>query len=133
MTRWLASPKQGLPMSTWASRTATTKASPNMNKRMKASAHLEAAQVLRSLDMSFDFGFMLLEPYSTTRDRPQQHRVSRSYVGDGWTVAGFCRTLPSRYALKAQLEAEGRMLGTPFEPDYNFLDPKLDPSMTGCC
>jgi hypothetical protein len=42
-------------------------------------------------------------------------------------MAGFCRTLP--YAgtpLKRQLEAEGRLLGTPFEPDYAFLDPKLD-------
>ena len=99
----------------------------NMNKRMKASAHLEAGETLRSLDMSFDFGFMLLEPYSTIEIVRNNIAFLDSYVGDGWTVAGFCRTLP--YAgtpLKTQLEAEGRMLGTPFEPDYNFLDPKLD-------
>jgi anaerobic magnesium-protoporphyrin IX monomethyl ester cyclase len=99
----------------------------NMNKRMKASAHLEAGETLRSLDMSFDFGFMLLEPYSTIEIVRNNVAFLDSYVGDGWTVAGFCRTLP--YAgtpLKTQLEAEGRMLGTPFEPDYNFLDPKLD-------
>jgi radical SAM superfamily enzyme YgiQ (UPF0313 family) len=99
----------------------------NMSKRMKASAHLEAGEILRSLDMSFDFGFMLLEPYSTIEIVRNNIAFLDRYVGDGWTVAGFCRTLP--YAgtpLKAQLEAEGRMLGTPFEPDYNFLDPKLD-------
>jgi len=28
--------------------------------------------------------------------------------------------------LKAQLEAEGRLKGTPFEPDYDFLDPRVD-------
>jgi anaerobic magnesium-protoporphyrin IX monomethyl ester cyclase len=28
--------------------------------------------------------------------------------------------------LKVQLEGEGRLKGTPFEPDYDFLDPKLD-------
>jgi hypothetical protein len=42
-------------------------------------------------------------------------------------VANFCRTLP--YAgtpLKRQLEAEGRLKGTAFEPDYDFLDPRLD-------
>jgi hypothetical protein len=99
----------------------------NMNKMMKASAHLAAGDILRSLDMSFDFGFMLLEPYSTIEIVRNNIAFLDSYVGDGWTVAGFCRTLP--YAgtpLKRQLEAEGRMLGTPFEPDYNFLDPKLD-------
>lgn len=49
------------------------------------------------------------------------------FIGDGWTVAPFCRMLP--YAgtpVKQQLEAEGRLLGTRFEPDYKFLDPKLD-------
>ena len=70
---------------------------------------------------------MLLEPYSTIEIVRNNIVFLDRYVGDGWTVAGFCRTLP--YAgtpLKAQLETEGRMLGTPFEPDYNFLDPKLD-------
>jgi hypothetical protein len=28
--------------------------------------------------------------------------------------------------LKTRLEREGRLRGTPFEPDYRFLDPKLD-------
>jgi anaerobic magnesium-protoporphyrin IX monomethyl ester cyclase len=99
----------------------------NMNKRMKASVHIEAGEILRSLDMSFDFGFMLLEPYSTIEIVRNNIAFLDRYVGDGWTVAGFCRTLP--YAgtpLKTQLETEGRMLGTPFEPDYNFLDPRLD-------
>jgi anaerobic magnesium-protoporphyrin IX monomethyl ester cyclase len=99
----------------------------NMNKMMKASAHLEAGDILRSLDMSFDFGFMLLEPYCTIATVRNNIAFLERYVGDGWTVAGFCRTLP--YAgtpLRSQLDAEGRMLGTPFEPDYNFLDPKLD-------
>ena len=99
----------------------------NMNKRMKASVHIEAGEILRSLDMSFDFGFMLLEPYSTMEIVRNNIAFLDRYVGDGWTVAGFCRTLP--YAgtpLKTQLEAEGRMLGTPFEPDYNFLDSRLD-------
>jgi hypothetical protein len=28
--------------------------------------------------------------------------------------------------IKRRLESESRLLGTPFEPDYKFLDPKLD-------
>lgn len=98
-----------------------------MNKRLSPEVHLRAGQILRSLDMSFDFGFMLLQPYSTFGTVRNNLRFLEEFVGDGWAVASFCRMLP--YAgtpIKARLEEEGRMLGTPFEPDYNFLDPKLD-------
>ena len=98
-----------------------------MNKMLKLHHHIEAGNNLRDLGVSFDFGFMLLEPYSTIAIVRNNIAFLDRFVGDGWTVAGFCRTLP--YAgtpLKRQLEAEGRLLGTPFEPDYNFLDPKLD-------
>jgi hypothetical protein len=99
----------------------------HMNKMLKPEQHLAAGHVLRSLDMSFDFGFMLLEPYSTIGSVRANIDFLDDFVGDGWSVANFCRTLP--YAgtpLKRQLESEGRLKGTPFEPDYNFLDPKLD-------
>jgi radical SAM superfamily enzyme YgiQ (UPF0313 family) len=99
----------------------------HMNKMLKPAQHLEAGDVLRGLDLSFDFGFMLLEPYSTLESTVANVDFLGAFVGDGWSVANFCRTLP--YAgtpLKAQLEAEGRLKGTPFEPDYDFLDPRLD-------
>jgi anaerobic magnesium-protoporphyrin IX monomethyl ester cyclase len=70
---------------------------------------------------------MLLEPYSTITTVRNNIAFLDRFVGDGWTVAGFCRTLPyTGTPLKHQLEAEGRLLGTAFEPDYNFLDPRLD-------
>jgi len=99
----------------------------NLNKMLKPHHHLEAGEILRSLGLSFDFGFMLLEPYSTIASVRNNIAFLDRFVGDGWSVAGFCRTLP--YAgtpLKRRLEEEGRLLGTPFEPDYNFIDPKLD-------
>jgi hypothetical protein len=99
----------------------------DMNKRLKPSEHLDAARTLKSLGLSFDFGFMLLDPYSTLDSVRNNIRFLQEFVGDGWTIASFCRMLP--YAgtpTKTRLEAEGRLLGTPFEPDYRFLDPKLD-------
>ena len=99
----------------------------HMNKMLKPAQHLAAGDVLRALGLSFDFGFMLLEPYSTLDSTRANIDFLDAFVGDGWSVANFCRTLP--YAgtpLKAQLEAEGRLKGTPFEPDYDFLDPRLD-------
>jgi anaerobic magnesium-protoporphyrin IX monomethyl ester cyclase len=99
----------------------------HLNKMLKPHHHIEAGEILRALGVSFDFGFMLLEPWSTIQSVRNNIAFLDRFVGDGWTVAGFCRTLP--YAgtpMKRQLEAEGRLLGTAFEPDYNFLDPKLD-------
>lgn len=99
----------------------------NMSKRIKPEQHLQAGQILKRLGLSFDFGFMLLDPYSTFAMVRNNLDFLENFVGDGWAVASFCRMLP--YAgtpIKAKLEAEGRLLGTPFEPDYHFLDPKLD-------
>ena len=99
----------------------------NMSKRMKPEAHLKAGRILKKLGLSFDFGFMMVDPYSTFRSIRQNVTFLEEFIGDGWTVAPFCRMLP--YAgtpIKRKLEAEGRLLGTAFEPDYKFLDPKLD-------
>jgi len=99
----------------------------NMSKRLKPEAHLQAGRILKSFELSFDFGFMLVDPYSTFRSIRQNIAFLEEFIGDGWTVAPFCRMLP--YAgtpIKRRLEAEGRLLGTSFDPDYTFLDPKID-------
>jgi hypothetical protein len=99
----------------------------NMNKRINPEQHLRAGRILKELGLSFDFGFMLLDPYSTFTMVRNNIDFLETFVGDGWAVASFCRMLP--YAgtpVKTKLEKEGRLLGTPFEPDYRFLDPKLD-------
>ena len=99
----------------------------NMSKRLKPEAHLRAGRILKGFGLSFDFGFMLLDPYSTFRSIRQNVDFLEAFIGDGWSVAPFCRMLP--YAgtpIKRRLESEGRLLGTAFEPDYKFLDPKLD-------
>jgi radical SAM superfamily enzyme YgiQ (UPF0313 family) len=99
----------------------------NMNKKLTPETHLKAGEILRSLDISFDFGFMLLDPYSTFESTRNNIDFLEEFVGDGWSTATFCRMLP--YAgtpIKARLEAENRMGGTAFQPDYRFLDPRLD-------
>lgn len=99
----------------------------NMSKRITPDVHLRAGRMLKAADLSFDFGFMLVDPYTSFRSIRQNVEFLEEFIGDGWTVAPFCRMLP--YAgtpIKRRLESEGRLLGTQFEPDYKFLDPKLD-------
>ena len=99
----------------------------NMSKRIKPEQHLAAGKTLKQLGLSFDFGFMLLDPFSTFQMVRNNISFLDAFVGDGWAVASFCRMLP--YAgtpVKTKLEGQGRLGGTAFEPDYRFLDPRLD-------
>ena len=99
----------------------------NMSKRLKPEAHLRAGRILKSFGLSYDFGFMLVDPYSTFDSIRTNIAFLEEFIGDGWSVAPFCRMLP--YAgtpIKRRLEEEGRLGGTQFEPDYKFLDSKLD-------
>jgi hypothetical protein len=99
----------------------------NLSKRLRPEQHLHAGTILKRLGVSFDFGFMLLEPDSTFEIVRNNIEFLDAFVGDGWTVASFCRMLP--YAgtpIQRRMADEGRLLGTAFEPDYRFLDPRLD-------
>jgi anaerobic magnesium-protoporphyrin IX monomethyl ester cyclase len=99
----------------------------NLNKMLEPEAHIRAGEILKRLSLSFDFGFMLLEPYSTIESARNNVAFLERFVGDGWSVASFCRMLPYAGAPVTEcLRREGRLRGTPFDPDYDFLDPKLD-------
>jgi hypothetical protein len=98
-----------------------------MNKRLSPDVHLRAGAILRELGLSFDFGFMLLEPWSTFGTVRSNLEFLRRFVGDGAAVACFCRTLP--YAgtpIAVRLAGEGRIDPADLQADYAFQDPKLD-------
>ena len=99
----------------------------NMNKHLRPEQHIEAGRALRALGLTFDFGFMLLDPYSTLESARNNIDFLETFVGDGWSVALFCKMLPyTGTPIKARLEQEGRLLGTASRPTYRFLDPRLD-------
>lgn len=99
----------------------------NMNKMLEPERHLQAGRVLRSCGLSFDFGFMLMEPYSTFATVRNNIAFLREFVGDGWTVATFCRMLPyGGTPVRDRLIKENRLKGSEYEPDYDFLDERLN-------
>jgi anaerobic magnesium-protoporphyrin IX monomethyl ester cyclase len=99
----------------------------DFNKHLAPEAHLRAGEVLRELGVSFDFGFMLLEPWSTVQSVRTNLRFLRTFVGDGASTVTFCRTLPYvGTALEQRLRDEGRLRVLDLEADYAFLDARLD-------
>jgi anaerobic magnesium-protoporphyrin IX monomethyl ester cyclase len=98
-----------------------------LNKLLRPEVHLAAGEVLRELGLSFDFGFMLLNPWSTLASVRGNLDFLRRFVGDGASPAGFCRMLPYAGTPAAErVAAEGRLLVDGFDVDYRFLDPRLD-------
>lgn len=98
----------------------------DLGKRETAETHLAAATTLRSLGVSFDFGFMLLTPWSDFASLRRNLEFLGQIAGDGNAAVGFCRTLP--YAgteVARRLAAEGRLLPG-HHADYVFQDPRLD-------
>jgi len=99
----------------------------NMNKLETAEDHLRARDILVSLGVSFDFGFMLLEPWSTTKTVRNNVSFLREFAKDGAAVVGFVRLLPYvGTAVYERLILEGRLSPHTIEADYRFLDPRLD-------
>jgi radical SAM superfamily enzyme YgiQ (UPF0313 family) len=98
-----------------------------LNKLITPEVHVRAGEVLRRLDLTFDFGFMLMEPWSTLSSVRNNLDFLREFCAEGYAVAGFCRTLPYvGTPMEQQMRAEGRLVGPALEADYRFLDPRLD-------
>jgi anaerobic magnesium-protoporphyrin IX monomethyl ester cyclase len=93
---------------------------------MTANAH-QAGIVLRELGLSFDLGFMLLNPWSTVESVMNNIEFLGAVAGDGATAVNFCRMLPYVGTPAAErLLAEGRLERDNLDADYSFLDPRLD-------
>ena len=99
----------------------------DLNKLAKPEAHLRARDILRELGVSFSFGFMLLQPWSTIESVRENLDFLREFTGDGMTPAGFCRMLPYvGTPVEKRLREEGRLAPSDLTAAYRFLDPRLD-------
>jgi anaerobic magnesium-protoporphyrin IX monomethyl ester cyclase len=98
-----------------------------LNKLISVEQNVRAVQILKDLDIIFDFGFMLLEPSSTFESVFENVRFLRQIAGDGYVAAEFCRMVPyDGTPIKDQLLREGRLRGDVVGPDYTFLDDRLE-------
>lgn len=98
-----------------------------LNKGITVEQNLAAVAMLKRLGLVFEFGFMLLDPSSTFASVRNNLEFLRDIAGDGSVAAVFCRMLPyDGTPIKDRLAAEGRLKGDVCNPDYDFLDDRLD-------
>lgn len=98
-----------------------------LHKQCSAQQNAQAVEILKELQINFDFGFMMLDPSSTFESIAENLTFLRTIVGDGSAPAEFCRMIPyDGTPIKDQLAREGRLRGDVLSPDYDFLDPRLE-------
>ncbi len=97
-----------------------------LHKQITVQQNIHAVELLKELDLRFEFGFMLFEPSTTFESVRENLRFLRTIVGDGSTAATFCRMVPyDGTPIKDELMRTGRLLGDVCNPDYNFLDSRV--------
>jgi len=98
-----------------------------MNKHTKVETNLEAVQILKDLEIVFDFGFMLFDPSSTIESISRNIDFLETICCDGSSPITFCKMLP--YAgtkIERELRSAGRLIGRVGREDYHFVDPNVD-------
>lgn len=98
-----------------------------LHKQMTVEQNLRAVDTLKSIDLMWEYGFMLLDPSSTFESVRDNLAFLRRVVGDGCLPVTFCRMLPyDGTPIKDELVRTGRIRGDVCNPDYDFLDPRLE-------
>ena len=98
-----------------------------LNKGLTVAQNIKAVEILKNINLKFQYGFMLFDPSTTFNSVRENIEFLRKIVGDGSSAATFCRMLPyDGTAIKTELSREGRLRGDVTNPDYDFLDSRLD-------
>lgn len=99
-----------------------------LHKEITVEENLHAVDTLKELGLMFQYGFMLFDPATTFESVRANIAFLRRIVGDGSAAATFCRMLPyDGTPIKDELKRTGRLKGDVCNPDYDFLDPRLEP------
>jgi len=70
---------------------------------------------------------MLFDPSSSFDSVRENAVYLKQITADGGVPAVFCRCFPTlRRPIEEQLAREGRLRGSVHNPDYDFLDPRLN-------
>src|ERR1041385_7685575 len=97
-----------------------------LHKQITVQQNLRAVDILKSIGLMFEYGFMLLDPSSTFESIRENINFLRTILADGCLPVTFCRMLPyDGTPIKDELVRTGRLKGDVCNPDYDFLDPRL--------
>ncbi|MDP4222344.1 MAG: hypothetical protein Q8868_03435, partial [Bacteroidota bacterium] len=98
-----------------------------LNKNMTVEESLKGINILKKLDIGFDYGFMLFQPSSTISSVNDNLEFLSKICGDGYTPVSFLKLRPYfDTQVEKELRKAGRLKGKPGYLDYDFFDNRLN-------
>jgi radical SAM superfamily enzyme YgiQ (UPF0313 family) len=98
-----------------------------LNKNMTVTESLRGINMLKNLEIGFDYGFMLFQPASTFRSVNDNLEFLRQLCLDGYTSVTFLKLEPYfDTMIENELRKEGRLKGKTGFLDYDFLNGSLN-------
>jgi anaerobic magnesium-protoporphyrin IX monomethyl ester cyclase len=99
----------------------------SMNKRITPKDSLTAVGILKKLELPFEFGFMMFDPFTTFDSLQKNVAFLFQLCGDGSASAGLAKMLAlAGTEIEDTLRSHNRLCGRPPFEDYRFFDPRLD-------
>jgi anaerobic magnesium-protoporphyrin IX monomethyl ester cyclase len=98
-----------------------------LNKHMTVKRCLGGINILKKLDIGFDYGFMLFQPSSTYSSIKENLNFLQEICGDGFSPVTYLKMMPyCATRVEKELRKEGRLKGIPGFYDYDFLDESMN-------
>jgi radical SAM superfamily enzyme YgiQ (UPF0313 family) len=98
-----------------------------LNKHMSIAKCLKGINILKTLKIDFDYGFMPFQPSTTYLTLKDNLNFLRGICGDGYTPVTFHKVMPfCATAIEKELRREGRLKGKPGFQDYDFHEESMN-------
>ncbi len=98
-----------------------------MNKRIKVETNIKAVEILKQLEINYDYGFMLFDPSTNYQLILDNLNFLEEICGDGSSPITFCKMLPYvGTKIEFELKKQGRLKGRTGFYDYDFLYPSIN-------
>ncbi len=98
-----------------------------LNKKITVEQNIRAVETLKRLGIMYEFGFMMFDPSTSFESVEENLNFLEAITGDGSAAAVFCRMLPyDGTPIKDELARTGRLRGDVCNPDYDFLDDRIE-------
>jgi radical SAM superfamily enzyme YgiQ (UPF0313 family) len=98
-----------------------------LNKHMTVEESLYGINILKKLDIGFDYGFMPFHPATTYKNLRENFDFLRVLCAEGYTSATFLKMIPFfSTVVERRLRKEGRLKVIRGFPDYDFPEESLN-------
>lgn len=99
----------------------------SLNKQMTVEKNLKGINILRKLNIDFDYGFILFQPLTTYKSLNENLDFLRQICGDGYTPVTFLRLIPLYDTrVEKELLKAGKLIVTEGYRDYSFPEESMN-------